>query len=364
MKPSLYARAALCGAALTLVACVAAPTFAAPKADAGMQKVLDKYKAYKPVPLTKLTPANARNQAPIQRAYLEVLDQSGADIFPKTQISHATVPGPGGKGQTLVRFFKPGDYDGKTPLPMVVYFHGGGFVIANLDVYAPSCRAIANKANCIVASVAYPLAPEKPFPAAPEASYAALQYLTKNAASFGGNSRKVAVMGESAGGNLATTVCMMAKDRNGLMPIHQVLVYPYVLNSRKLPDSVLFNNYPSYSTASDAIPLGKGAGQWFWKYYAAPTTAKDPIRYQEPIKATRQQLRALPPATVITDEIDVLHSEGNDYANKLKAAGVPVRYRYFTGVTHEFFGMSKVVPQADQAQAFVADGLKQAFGTS
>ena len=361
MKP-FYARAATLGAVLSLSASIAAPTFAAPAPDAGMKKVLDQFKKYGPVPVPKLTPENARNESAIQRAYEEVLDQSGADIFPQTQIFHRAIPGPMGKGQTLVRFFKPANA-GNAPLPMVVYFHGGGFVIANLDVYAPSCRAIANKANVIVASVAYPLAPEHRFPAAPETSYAALQYLMKNARYVGADPNKIAVMGESAGGNLATTVCMMAKDRGGKMPVHQVLVYPYVMNSLKLSDATLYRRYPSYKTNADAIPLGKALGQWFWKYYEAPTTAKDPIRYQEPIKATVSQVRGLPPATVITDEIDVLHSEGEDYATKLKQAGVPVRYRYFQGVTHEFFGMSKVVPQADQAQDFVVAGLKSVFGT-
>ena len=360
---SNFARAATFGAVLSLSATFAAPTFAAPAPDAGMKKVLDQFKAYQPVPLAKLTPANARNQAPIQRAYEEVLDQSGADIFLKTQISHRAIPGPMGKGQILVRFFKPANA-GNEPLPLVVYFHGGGFVIANLDVYAPSCRAIANKAKVIVASVAYPLAPENPFPAAPEASYAALQYLTKNARYIGADPNKVAVMGESAGGNLATVVCMMAKDRGGAMPKHQVLVYPYVMNSLKLSDATLYRRYPSYKINADAIPLGKAAGQWFWKYYPGKNAKGDPIRYQEPIKATTAQLRGLPPATVITDEIDVLHSEGQDYATKLKRAGIPVRYRYFQGVTHEFFGMSKTVPQADQAQDFVVAGLKSAFGTN
>ena len=360
MQTQTFARAATFGAVLSLSAALVAPTFAAPAPAPGMKKVLDQFKAYGPVPLTKLTPANARNQAPIQRAYLEVLDQTGADIFPETQIFHRAIPGAYGKGQTLVRFFKPANA-GNEPLPMVVYFHGGGFVIANLDVYAPSCRAIANKANVIVASVAYPLAPEAPFPAAPEASYEALQYLTKNAKYVGANPDKIAVMGESAGGNLATTVCMMAKDRGGKMPIHQVLVYPYVMNSLKLSDATLFRRYPSYKINSDAVPLGKGPGQWFWKYYPAPSNL--PVRYQEPIKATVSQVRGLPPATVITDEIDVLHSEGEDYATKLKQAGIPVRYKFYKGVTHEFFGMGGVVPQADDAQNFVASGLKAAFGT-
>ena len=362
MKPLFIARAATFGAVLSLAASHAAPTFAAPAPAAGMKKVLGQFKAYGPVPIPILTPANARNESAIQRAYAEVLDQSGADVFPKTQIFHRNIPGPMGKGQILVRFFKPADA-GNEPLPLVVYFHGGGFVIANLDVYAPSCRAIANKAKVIVASVAYPLAPENPFPAAPESCYAATQYLMKNAKYVGADPKKVAVMGESAGGNLATTVCMMAKDRGGQMPLHQVLVYPYVMNSLKLSDAQLYRQYPSYYINRDAIPLGKAVGQWFWKYYPGKITAKDPLRYQEPIKATVSQVRGLPGATVITDQIDVLQSEGNDYATKLKAAGVPVRYRYFKGVTHEFFGMSGVVPQADQAQAFVVDGLKTVFGT-
>ena len=362
MQSQTLVRAATLGAVLSLSASLAAPTFAAPAPDAGMKKVLDQFKAYQPVPLAQLTPGNARNESPIQRAYLEVLDETDNDVFPETQISHRAIPGLNGKGQILVRFFKPANA-GNEPLPMVVYFHGGGFVIANINVYAPSCRAIANKANVIVASVAYPLAPENPFPAAPQAAYAATQYLTKNAKYLGADPNRVAVMGESAGGNLATVVCMMAKDRGGLMPKHQVLIYPYMMNSLKLSNSTLYNRYPSYYINRDALPLNKAVGQWFWKYYPGKNAKGLPLRYQEPIKASVNQVRGLPPATVITAQIDPLQSEGNDYATKLKAAGVPVRYQYYKGVTHEFFGMGKVVPQADDAQNFVASGLKSAFGT-
>ena len=324
-----------------------------------MQRVLDQLMSYDAPPIPTLTPDNARNAPSAQVAAQEVLSKDGKPAFaPIGDIFHRTIPGTGG-GQILVRFYKPVNA-GNGPLPMVVYFHGGGFVIATLDTYDASCRALANGANCLVASVAYPLAPEHPFPAAPEACYAATQYLMGHAAEFGADASHVAVAGESAGGNLATVVCLMAKARGGQMPVHQLLVYPYVLNSTRLPDDVLNRQFPSYATNANAMPLGKALGKWFWPKYV-PTRYTANQQYAEPIVAVTSELRGLPPATIIAAQIDALQSEGEQYRDKLQAAGVPVTYQLYSGVTHEFFGLGAVVPEAQQAEDFASQQLKTAF---
>jgi acetyl esterase len=244
-----------------------------------------------------------------------------------------------------VRVYTP---EGAGPMPVAVYYHGGGWVIANIDAYDSSCRALANLAKCVVVSVGYRQAPEHRFPASHEDSYAALQYVMKNTAKFGGDPRRVAVVGESAGGNLAAAVCMMARDRKGHMPIYEVNVYPiagYNLNT------------PSYLANAKAIPLSKPFMAWFFRYeLRSPKDGQNPL-----ISIDKANVKGLPPATVITDEIDPLMSEGKMFADNLKRSGVPVAYRNYTGVTHEFFGMAAVVDKAKEANQFAADGLKAAF---
>jgi acetyl esterase/lipase len=237
---------------------------------------------------------------------------------------------------------------GSGPFPVLVYFHGGGWVIAGIQAYDSSCRALANAANCVVVSVGYRQAPEHRFPAAHEDSYAAAQYILNNTAKFGGDPRRVAVGGESAGGNLAGAVCLMAKQRGGKMPIYQLAVYPianYNLNS------------PSYRENANAIPLSKPLMAWFYRYaLRGPQDGSSPL-----ISLVRANVRGLPPATVITAQIDPLRSEGRQYADRLKAAGIPVRYRSYDGVSHEFFGMAAVVDKAREANKFAAEGLQSAF---
>ena len=338
----------------------APPAPAAPTPE--MAAVLQQLASYNAPPLPTLLPSNARNTPAAQFAAAELASRRGVPAFePVGDIFHRVIPGPNGQGQLLVRFYKPRGAVSNA-LPMTVYFHGGGFVIADLNVYDPSCRALANASGSIVASVAYRLAPENPAPAAHEDAYAATQYLMRTAASYGANPAQVAVAGESAGGNLATAVCLMAKARGGLMPVHQALVYPYILNPNRLSDAALNQQFPSYAIYANAKPLGKGEGKYFWRFY---TPANDysgfPEMFLEPIRATLADLRGLPPATIVGAEIDVLQSEGLRYANNLRAAGVPVQYRLYRGVTHEFFGMAAVVPQARDAETFAGAGLRSTF---
>lgn len=232
----------------------------------------------------------------------------------------------------------------------IVYFHGGGWVIANLDTYAASARALTNSAQAVVVSVAYRRAPEYAFPAPVEDAYAATQWVMQNAADIGGDPSRVAVAGESAGGNMATVVTMMARDRVGMMPVYQLLVYP-------VTQLVDFDT-PSYQQNANAVPLNRELMMWFADHYV-PNQADGSNPYASPLLA--EDLSGLPPATVITAEIDPPRSEGEAYANRLSEAGVEIVYEDFDGVAHEFFGMTAVLEEARQAVALAAQGLQSGF---
>ncbi len=324
------------------------------KPDKQMAAVLNSLIALKPKPLPKLTPLQARMQPGPADAVKRLLEKQGRSTAPEpvASVTDMKVPGPKGAPDVVVRVYKPLNApDGE--LPVIMYFHGGGFVIASVTAYDSSCRAMANAAKAVVVAVAYRYAPEHRLPAAHEDSYAATQYVMENTAKFGGDSRRVAVMGESAGGNLATDMCIMAKMRGGKMPVHQTLVYPFV-NNKVLPSHRAYYN---------AKPLGTPGVFWFLKY-APPlskTTLKAIAPLALPLYAPDSLLQGLPPATIIGAEIDPLQSEGQRYARKLMRNGVPVKYRLYSGVTHEFFGMGAVVDKAKFANQFAANELKAAF---
>jgi acetyl esterase len=256
---------------------------------------------------------------------------------------------PTGGGEQPIRIYTP---EGQTPQggwPVVVYYHGGGWVIADINTYESSAMALAKQANAIVASVEYRHAPENKFPAAHEDAFAAYKWVLDNAQQFGGDRAKVAVAGESAGGNLATNVAIMARNQNVQKPAHMLLVYPV---------AGVDMNTPSYQKNANAIPLSKQAMEWFVK-----NTIKSDQDLQSPMLdlVGKADLKNLPDATVITAEIDPLMSEGRMLADKLKAAGSQVTYQNHEGVTHEFFGMAAVLDDAKRAQEFAARELKQAF---
>ncbi|MDB5295820.1 MAG: nlhH [Phycisphaerales bacterium] len=329
----------------------ASPPEPTAKADAQMGTVLAALAKLGPKPLEALSAADARRQPSAADAVLQVRQDNGEagpqPMPPVGRVTSDTVPGPGGIRVPVRVYTPPGD----GPFPAVVYFHGGGWVVATLDTYDPSCRALCKMVGAVVVSVDYRRAPENKFPAAPEDCYAATQHVIANPAAFGVDPARVAVVGESAGGNLATVVCLMAKERGGRMPIHQSLVYP-------------ITNYgfdtPSYQANANAKPLSKPAMRWFFANYLT-SPADGGNKLVSPMRASDADLKGLPPATVVTAEIDPLMSDGQLYADKLKAAGVDVSYRHFTGVTHEFFGMAGVVDKAKDAEQFVADRLAASF---
>ncbi|WP_242510008.1 alpha/beta hydrolase [Hymenobacter persicinus] len=345
-------------AASTMADTAAAAPSAAPKAvqPAGpapawapdiapeMQTVIEKLASLSgPTPPEKLPVAEVRKAPSATDATMAVMKDYGIQTPPSKLDTMSREVAPGVKA----RIYTPKGATG--PLPVVVYYHGGGWVIANLDTYDPSVRALAEQTGAIFVSVAYRQAPEHKFPTAHNDSFAAYQWVLKNAASIKGDPKRVAVAGESAGGNLAAAVCMMARDKGVMQPKHQLLVYPiagYDLNT------------PSYQKNAQAKPLSKPFMAWFFdKYLRTPADGKNPLISL----VTAPNLKGLAPATVIGAGIDPLMSEGKTYADKLQAAGVPVTYKLYDNVTHEFFGMGAVVPEAKAAEAQAAEELKKAL---
>jgi acetyl esterase len=323
-----------------------------PDPDRDMDRVLERMKALGAVPFETLTPEQARSQPTPADAVKAILRDRGMD--PNASLGVATkdftIPGPVGPIQA--RLYGPeGDADDKIR-PVVVYWHGGGWVFADLDVYDSTPRGIAKAAGCIVVSCHYRQAPEHKFPAAHEDAYAAYRWVLENAEEFGGDPNKIAVMGESAGGNLATNVAIYARDNGLKAPAHMALIYPV---------AGVDMNTPSYEENVDSVPLSKKGMQWFVKHVFSSEAEADNPQINLVRKAN---LSGLPSATVIRAEIDPLRSEGELLAQELKDAGSDVRGKTFDGVTHEFFGMALVVKDAMAAQTFVAHELKRAFDTA
>lgn len=311
-----------------------------------MQAVLDQFAKLGPKPLQSITPAEARTQPTPADAVMAVLKSQGKSTAPEAvgNVENRTFPGPA--GPVPIRIYTP---KGTGPFPVILYIHGGGWVIANLDTYDGSARALTNAAQAVLVSTHYRQAPEHTFPAAHDDTWAAYEWVLKNAASFNGNPLKVAIAGESAGGNMAAAIAMMARDRKVQAPVHQLLVYP-VTNDNL--------DTPSYRENANATPLGKAGMQWFFGHYLkSPSEGADPRL--SILRATN--LKGLPPATVITAQIDPLRSEGEAFAVALRAAGVDVHHQNYDGVTHEFFGMGAVVDKAKQAVAVAGGRLKAAF---
>lgn len=325
------------------------PTGGEASGDGDMRKVIETFLELNPQPIQTLTPEAARQQPTPADAAMKLLRERKLDRISDLDVKTQDIEIPGAAGPLRARIYKMHESD--KPHPVVVYFHGGGWVIANIDVYDAGPRAISKFGDMIVVSVGYRQAPENPFPAAHEDAFAAYQWVRANAASFGGDKNRVAVMGESAGGNLAAGVAMMARDRGVQLPTHMALIYPV---------AGINMNTPSYIENQAAVPLNKPMMEWFVKH-----VFKDKADLQDPrINLVEANLRGLPSATVITAEIDPLCSEGAILAERLKEQGVDVRHKTFHGATHEFFGMGLVVKDAALAETMIAHELKRAFGTA
>jgi acetyl esterase len=246
-----------------------------------------------------------------------------------------------------VRIYRPSpDPD----LPVVVYFHGGGWTIGSVAQFDLVTRQVANATNAIVVSVDYRLAPEHPFPAPLDDCWTALLWAAKNASTFGGDASRIAVMGDSAGGNLAAVCALLARDAGAPDLTMQVLVYP-VTDCDFETSSYRENGVGYLLTAEDM--------QWFFACYSADA---DPADWRiSPLRAPG--LRGVAPAIVVTAEFDPLRDEGRAYAARLVAEGVPVVERRYDGLIHGFFGLSAAFDASRDALGLVSAELSRAFGT-
>ncbi len=263
--------------------------------------------------LTELSITDARGMFRLMQPVVEI---------PVGKVENTAIDGPG--RQIPVRVYTPST-EGDGPPPIAVMFHGGGWVIGDLDTADSQSRELCAGAGCIVVSVDYRLAPEHRFPAAVEDSFAATRWASENGTALGGDPARIAVVGDSAGGNLAAVVALMARDAGGPAISAQVLAYPVTDGSR-------FDT-ASYRDCAEGYLLTAEAMHWFWDHYADPEVRADPRA--SPLLA--DDLSGLPPALVMTAEYDPLRDEGEAYAKALEAAGNAVECIRFDGFLHGFF---------------------------
>lgn len=306
--------------------------------DPQAQTLINQMSAFGASPLSSMSPVEVRQQ------YLVIQTLQGGEPEPVNQVQDRDLPGLA--GNIPVRIYTP---HGSEPFPILVYFHGGGFVIGNIATHDPLCRTLANEVECIVVSVDYRLAPEHKFPAAVDDAYAATQWVAANAAEINGDPRRIAVGGDSAGGNLATVVALKARDQGEPIPIYQVLIYP-------VTDAT--QSQPSYEEYQEGYLLTKDNMSWFFSHYlSSDTDVKNP--YLSPLWAP--DVQGLPPGLVITAEFDPLRDEGEAYATRLQAAGIPVVCSRYSGMIHGFCLMSEILDQGKKAIAEVVAALRTAF---
>ena len=309
----------------------------------GQQQVLDELASLNGKPIESLAAVEARTQPTPTDAVMALLKKQGEPTTPEAvgSVVNRTIPGPG--GALPIRIYTPA---GTGPFPMLLYFHGGGFVIATNDTYDGSARALTNATKAILVAVEYRKAPEHKFPAAHDDALAAWKWVVANATRLRGDTAHIAIAGESAGGNLAIATTVSAKAMGLAVPVAILAVYPVTQGD---------TTTPSYTQNAMAKPLNRAMMNWFFeKYTRSPADAKDPR-----LNLLTADLKGLPPTTIITAQFDPLRSDGDMLAERLKAAGVDVEIRNFDGVAHEFFGQGAVVPTAREAVAYAAGGLRK-----
>ncbi len=249
-------------------------------------------------------------------------------------------------GEFRVRVYRPA---GPGPFPALVYFHGGGWVLGDLESHDDVCRSLAKRTPCVVVSADYRRAPEAKYPAPLDDCEAALRWTAARARDLGVDPAKVAVGGDSAGGNLAAALAIRVRDRGGPAIAFQLLIYPAT------DRSVGTDSYREFATGTG---LTRANMQWFWDCYLTATAERDNPEVS-PLRA--KSLRGLPPAFVLTAHHDVLRDEGEEYARRLQEAGVPVEAVRFRGVNHGFIRMGALYPQADHGLTVLAEALRAAL---
>ena len=262
---------------------------------------------------------------------------------PVAQVIDEFIPGP--RGDIKIRIYRP---HAAGVRPILLFMHGGGFILGDLDTHDEAARILAMSADCVAVAVDYRLAPENPFPAAPDDCFAALRWTAEHAADFGGDASRIAVCGDSAGGNLAAVMTLRARDEGGPRICGQVLIYP-------LTDAIDAEEFQPANDGKLYFFKAKDGAYFNSLYFGAMTEARDP--HASPIFA--EDVAGLPPAFVLTAEYDPLCRQGEAYAARLKAAGVDVAHSRYGGAIHGFITMP--LPMAAEALAECAAWLRGRF---
>ncbi|WP_198961916.1 alpha/beta hydrolase [Pseudonocardia sp. MH-G8] len=319
--------------------------------DPQAQRILDTFGALGPQPFEILEPDQARRQPTPVDAVMKILQEDGrpTDPEPVGRVEDMSIDVPA--GSLGVRVYWPADA-GDGPLPVVLWIHGGGWVLFTVDTYDASCRGIANKTGAIVVSPEYRRAPEHVFPAAHDDVLATYRWIRDNAEGLGGDPARIGIGGESVGGNMAAATCLQLLGAAESLPVAQVLVYPLTTGEQ-------FGE--SMADAADARPLNRPLLSWMamHAFEGVPGAASDPRA--DLLSVPSERLAGMPPTLVITDERDVLRSQGEEFARHLEQAGVPVTATRYDGVMHEFLGAAAVLDKAEQAQREAAEHLRTAF---
>ncbi|HEX7131813.1 MAG TPA: alpha/beta hydrolase [Iamia sp.] len=304
-----------------------------------IQALLDQLAAA-PLAMDEIDPPTMR----VLYAALAATDGEPVVVGSATDVA---VPGPA--GAIPARIYRP---DTRDAAPVLVWYHGGGWVIGNVETSDATARKLCQRAGVVVVSVDYRLAPEDPYPAATDDAWAALGWVAEHIGDHGGDATRLAVGGDSAGGNLAALVAIRARDEGGPVLRHQLLVYPA---------TDLTMTHPSIEENGEGYFLTAATMRWFADHYLGadrshgdPTTpAVSPLFVDD--------LAGVAPAQVLTAEFDPLRDEGDAYAARLAAAGVPVEHVPGPGLIHGFFAMGQISPDADKAASLAADRLRDAL---
>jgi acetyl esterase len=305
----------------------------------GAQNVLDLIAEAGRPPFEQLSVPEARDAYRNSRKALQ------PDPIEIAEVRNLTMPGPA--GEIPLRLYRGEPAAAGKPQPVLVFFHGGGWVIGDLESHDTICRELAHRARITVISVDYRLAPEHRFPAAVEDAIAATQWVSDHADELGVDVDRLAVGGDSAGGNLAAVVALNARDTNGAAIRKQVLVYP-------VTDFDI--NTKSYQEMSDNPPVRRDTMVWFMDHYVPDLSERTDWR-AAPLRATDHA--GLPPAFVLTAGYDPLCDEGRAYAKALEAARTPCRYICYEGQIHGFLNMGRVNTQTSEALDEIAGTLRE-----
>ncbi|HWG74931.1 MAG TPA: alpha/beta hydrolase [Acidimicrobiales bacterium] len=307
--------------------------------DPQIEALLEQMAAIDNVDFSEMTPEGLRQT-------MKMIAAADGPAEAVDSVEDASADGPA--GTIPVRIYRPAGA-GTAPLPLLVWYHGGGWVIGDLDTADTTCRKLANRSGALVVSVDYRLAPEHPAPAPVEDCWAALCWVAGVATELGGDASRLAVGGDSAGGNLSALLAARARDNGGPGLRYQLLVYPA---------TDLTRSYPSHVENGDGYMLTNEATAWFLSHYLGPD---DDPKHPSLSPLYIDDLGGVAPAFIITAEFDPLRDEGEAYGARLRDGGVAVDLRRYDGMIHGFFQMGGVTPVADSAVSDAASRVRAAL---